>query len=59
MVKSVQQAMNDTILAIRILRKSIEDHGHSEAMADFDRLMATAVDAAEKQLTTLQKSDGS
>ena len=57
MVKSVQQAMNDAILAIRMLRKSIEDHGHSEAMADFDRLMATVVDEAERQLTKLQKAE--
>ncbi|UVK49409.1 hypothetical protein BPNPMPFG_008376 (plasmid) [Mesorhizobium sp. AR07] len=54
MVKSIEQAMADAILAIRILRKSIADHGHSEAMIDFDRLLATAVDETEKQLTKLQ-----
>jgi hypothetical protein len=54
MVIGVEQAIGEAILAIRILRKSIVDHGHLEAMADFDGLMATAVDEAEKQLTELQ-----
>lgn len=54
MVKSIEHAMADAILAIRILRKSIVDHGHFEAMADFDELLAAAVDETEKQLTTLQ-----
>lgn len=56
MVKSVEQALEDAILAIRILRKSIADHGHSEAMIDFDRLMAAAIGGAEEQLTKLQDS---
>jgi len=56
MVVSVEQAMADAILAIRMLRKSIADHGHVEAMIDFDSLLATTVEEAEKQLTRLQDS---
>jgi hypothetical protein len=56
MVVSIEQAMADAILALRMLRKSIADHGHFEAMIDFDRLMANAVEEAEKQLTKLQAS---
>ncbi|WP_095200579.1 hypothetical protein [Mesorhizobium carmichaelinearum] len=56
MVVSIEQAMAEAILAIRMLRKSIADHGHSEAMIDFDRVMANAVEEAEKQLTRLQAS---
>ena len=54
MVVSIEQAMADAILAMRMLRKSIDDHGHLEAMIDFDRVMANAVEEAEKQLTRLQ-----
>ncbi|QND55903.1 hypothetical protein [Mesorhizobium huakuii] len=59
MVVSIEQAMAEAILAIRMLRKSIADHGHLEAMIDFDRVMANAVEEAEKQLTRLQASEPS
>lgn len=54
MVVSIEQALADAILAMRMLRKSIDDHGHLEAMIDFDMVMANAVEEAEKQLTRLQ-----
>lgn len=54
MVVSIEQAMADAILAMRMLRKSIDDHGHLEAMIAFDRLMANAIEETEKQLTKLQ-----
>ena len=56
MVVSIEQAIADAVLAMRMLRKSITDHGHLEAMIDFDRLMANAIEEAEKQLTKLQAS---
>ena len=59
MVVSIEQALADAILAMRMLRKSIDDHGHLEAMVDFDRLMANAVEEAEKQLVGLQASGSS
>ena len=59
MVVSIEQALADAILAMRMLRKSIDDHGHLEAMIDFDRLMANAVEEAEKQLVGLQASGSS
>ncbi|BCG71999.1 hypothetical protein MesoLj113a_31570 [Mesorhizobium sp. 113-1-2] len=48
--------MADAILAMRMVRKSITDHGHLEAMIDFDRVKANAVEEAEKQLSRLQAS---
>ena len=51
--------MADAILAMRMLLKSIDDHAHLEAMIDFDRVMANAVEQAVKQLTRLQASDPS
>ena len=59
MVVSIERALADAILAMRMLRKSIDDHGHLEAMVDFDRLMANAVEEAEKQLVGLQASGSS
>lgn len=59
MVVSIEQALADAILAMRMLRKSIDDHGHLEAMIDFDKVMADAVEEAEKQLTRLQASGSS
>jgi hypothetical protein len=56
MVVSIEQSMGEAILAIRMLRKSIADHGHFEAMIDFDRMLATTVEETEKQLTKLQDS---
>lgn len=54
MVVSIEQALADAILAMRMVRKSIDDHGHLEAMIDLDKVMERAVDEAEKQLTRLQ-----
>ncbi|QKD02708.1 hypothetical protein [Mesorhizobium loti] len=59
MVVNIEQALADAILAMRMLRKSIDDHGHLEAMIDFDKVMANAVAEAEKQLVRLQASGSS
>jgi len=56
MVVSIEQTLADAILAMRMVRKSIDDHGHLEAMIDFDRVMENAIEEAEKQLTKLQAS---
>lgn len=56
MVVSIEQAMADAIPAMRMVRKSITDHGHLEAMIDFDGVKANAVEEAEKQLSRLQAS---
>lgn len=44
------------MVAMRMVRKSITDHGHLEAMIDFDGVKANAVEEAEKQLSRLQAS---
>ncbi|RWF46699.1 MAG: hypothetical protein EOS46_16440 [Mesorhizobium sp.] len=54
MVKSIDRALQDAILAMRILRKSIIDHGHMEAMAEFDGLMSVTISEAERELTRWQ-----
>ena len=49
MVINVEQALDEALLAMRMLRKSIVDHGHLEAMADLDAVMASAIAVAERK----------
>ncbi|PBB18115.1 hypothetical protein [Mesorhizobium sp. WSM4313] len=55
MVKNVEQALDDALLAMRMLRKSIVDHGHLEAMADLDAVMETAITAAEQKRIDIER----
>lgn len=55
MVVTVEQALGDALLAMRMLRKSIVDHGHLEAMADLDAAMETAIAVAERKLTEIER----
>ncbi|QPC91580.1 hypothetical protein [Mesorhizobium sp. INR15] len=55
MVKNVDQALQDAILAIRMLRKSIVDHGHLGAMIGLDRTMESALAEAERAALELQQ----
>ena len=55
MVVNVEHALNDALLAMRMLRKSIIDHGHLEAMADLDAAMETAIAVAEQKLTEIER----
>ncbi|TPK72243.1 hypothetical protein FJ934_25670 [Mesorhizobium sp. B2-4-12] len=54
MVKNIDRALQDAILAMRILRKSIIDHGHLDAMTEFDSLIGVAISEAEQQLISMQ-----
>ncbi|MBZ9817794.1 hypothetical protein [Mesorhizobium sp. CA7] len=47
--------MDDALLAMRMLRKSIVDHGHLEAMADLDAVMETAIAAAEQKRIDIER----
>jgi hypothetical protein len=55
MVINVEQALDEALLAMRMLRKSIVDHGHLEAMADLDAVMAIAIAAAERKRTEIDR----
>ncbi|MDX8460585.1 hypothetical protein [Mesorhizobium humile] len=55
MVINVEQALDEALLAMRMLRKSIVDHGHLEAMADLDAVMANAIAAAEQKRTEIDR----
>jgi len=55
MVINVEQALDEALLAMRMLRKSIVDHGHLEAMADLDAVMASAIAAAERKRTEIDR----
>ena len=55
MVVTVEQALDDALLAMRMLRKSIVDHGHLEAMADLDAAMEIAIAVVEQKLTEIER----
>ena len=55
MVINVEQALDEALLAMRMLRKSIVDHGHLEAMADLDAVMASAIAASERKRTEIDR----
>ena len=56
MVVNVEQALDDALLAMRMLRKSIVDHGHLEAMAELDTVMENAIAVAERKLTEIERN---
>ncbi len=56
MVVNVEQALDDALLAMRMLRKSIVDHGHLETMAELDTVMENAIAVAERKLTEIERN---